>query len=56
MQSRLRYAIKFVGDMDRAVEFHRDTLGLSALRTGIKLANSLGVTFSKAIAAPLGHP
>src|SRR5476651_2185077 len=28
MHSRLRYAIKFVGDMDKAVKFHRDTLGL----------------------------
>jgi len=25
---RLRYVIKFVADMDRAVQFHRDTLGL----------------------------
>ena len=25
---RLAYAIKFVADMDRAVGFHRDTLGL----------------------------
>lgn len=25
---RLTYAIKFVGDMDKAVAFHRDTLGL----------------------------
>ncbi len=25
---KLSYAIKFVGDMDRAVKFHRDTLGL----------------------------
>jgi lactoylglutathione lyase len=28
MQPRLTYAIKFVADMDRAVRFHRDTLGL----------------------------
>lgn len=26
---KLTYAIKFVGDMDRAVAFHRDTLGLT---------------------------
>ena len=26
---RLNYAIKFVGDMDSAVAFYRDTLGLS---------------------------
>jgi predicted enzyme related to lactoylglutathione lyase len=25
---QLTYAIKYVGDMDRAVAFHRDTLGL----------------------------
>ncbi len=25
---KLTYVIKFVGDMDRAVAFHRDTLGL----------------------------
>lgn len=25
---KLAYAIKFVGDMDKAVAFHRDTLGL----------------------------
>ena len=25
---RLRYVIKYVADMDRAVAFHRDTLGL----------------------------
>jgi len=25
---KLGYVIKFVGDMDRAVKFHRDTLGL----------------------------
>ncbi|MGA8144426.1 MAG: VOC family protein [Candidatus Acidiferrales bacterium] len=28
MPSKLTYAIKFVADMDRAVRFHRDTLGL----------------------------
>src|SRR6185295_18504081 len=28
MEARLTYAIKFVKDMDRAVRFHRDTLGL----------------------------
>jgi lactoylglutathione lyase len=28
MTSRLSYIIKFVGDMDRAVRFHRDVLGL----------------------------
>lgn len=28
MDARLTYAIKFVKDMDRAVRFHRDTLGL----------------------------
>jgi catechol 2,3-dioxygenase-like lactoylglutathione lyase family enzyme len=28
MQSRLTYVMKFVSDMDRAVRFHRDTLGL----------------------------
>lgn len=27
--TQLRYAIKFVGDMDRAVKFHRDVLGLA---------------------------
>jgi catechol 2,3-dioxygenase-like lactoylglutathione lyase family enzyme len=26
---QLRYAIKYVADMDRAVAFHRDTLGLT---------------------------
>jgi catechol 2,3-dioxygenase-like lactoylglutathione lyase family enzyme len=26
--TQLRYAIKFVGDMDKAVKFHRDVLGL----------------------------
>ena len=26
---RLSYAIKYVGDMDKAVAFHRDTLGLA---------------------------
>ena len=26
---QLRYAIKYVGDMDKAVAFHRDTLGLT---------------------------
>ena len=26
---RFTYAIKYVGDMDRAVRFHRDTLGLA---------------------------
>jgi catechol 2,3-dioxygenase-like lactoylglutathione lyase family enzyme len=26
---KLGYVIKFVGDMDRAVKFYRDTLGLS---------------------------
>jgi catechol 2,3-dioxygenase-like lactoylglutathione lyase family enzyme len=29
MQARLVYAIKFVADMDRAVAFRRDTLGLT---------------------------
>lgn len=29
MQARLTYVMKFVADMDRAVRFHRDTLGLS---------------------------
>lgn len=28
MQVRLNYVIKFVTDMDKAVAFHRDTLGL----------------------------
>ena len=28
MGARLTYVIKFVGDMDRAIAFHRDTLGL----------------------------
>ncbi len=28
MESRLSYVIKFVHDMDRAVRFYRDTLGL----------------------------
>ena len=28
MQSRLTYVMKFVADMDRAVRFYRDTLGL----------------------------
>ena len=26
--TQLRYVIKFVGDMDKAVKFHRDVLGL----------------------------
>jgi predicted enzyme related to lactoylglutathione lyase len=29
MHARLVYVIKFVADMDRAVAFHRDTLGLA---------------------------
>jgi lactoylglutathione lyase len=29
MPSRSSYVIKFVGDMDRAVQFHRDVLGLT---------------------------
>ena len=29
MDAKLRYAIKFVGDMDRAVAFWRDTFGLT---------------------------
>jgi catechol 2,3-dioxygenase-like lactoylglutathione lyase family enzyme len=29
MSTKLSYAIKFVADMDRAVQFYRDTLGLS---------------------------
>jgi predicted enzyme related to lactoylglutathione lyase len=29
MPTRLRYVMKFVADMDQAVEFHRDTLGLT---------------------------
>jgi hypothetical protein len=29
MEAKLTYAIKFVADMDRAVRFHRDTLGLA---------------------------
>lgn len=29
MQARLSYVIKFVGDMNDAVRFHRDTLGLT---------------------------
>jgi len=29
MAPRLSYAIKFVADMDKAVAFHRDTLGLT---------------------------
>lgn len=29
MKARLSYAIKFVKDMDEAVRFHRDTLGLT---------------------------
>ena len=28
MQARLTYVIKYVADMDKAVAFHRDTLGL----------------------------
>jgi catechol 2,3-dioxygenase-like lactoylglutathione lyase family enzyme len=28
MQARLTYVMKFVADMDKAVAFHRDTLGL----------------------------
>jgi len=28
MGARLTYVIKFVADMDRAIAFHRDTLGL----------------------------
>jgi len=28
MQTQLRYVIKFVADMDKAVKFHRDVLGL----------------------------
>ncbi|HEV2494226.1 MAG TPA: VOC family protein [Terriglobia bacterium] len=29
MSAKLNYVIKFVGDMDRAVKFYRDTLGLT---------------------------
>jgi lactoylglutathione lyase len=29
MQTRFSYAIAFVADMDKAVAFHRDTLGLT---------------------------
>jgi len=29
MQARFSYAIAFVADMDKAVAFHRDTLGLT---------------------------
>ena len=29
MQAKLAYAIKFVADMDKAVAFHRDVLGLT---------------------------
>jgi catechol 2,3-dioxygenase-like lactoylglutathione lyase family enzyme len=29
MQTQLRYVIKFVADMDKAVKFHRDVLGLT---------------------------
>lgn len=29
MKARLNYVIKFVADMDKAVRFHRDTLGLN---------------------------
>jgi catechol 2,3-dioxygenase-like lactoylglutathione lyase family enzyme len=29
MRAKFTYAIKFVGDMDRAVAFYRDTLGLT---------------------------
>jgi catechol 2,3-dioxygenase-like lactoylglutathione lyase family enzyme len=28
METHLRYAIKFVADMEKAVKFHRDVLGL----------------------------
>jgi len=28
MQTQLRYAIKFVADIDEAVKFYRDVLGL----------------------------
>ena len=28
LRMKLTYVIQFVGDMDRAVAFHRDTLGL----------------------------
>jgi len=28
MQTQLRYSIKFVADMDKAVKFYRDVLGL----------------------------
>ncbi|MBV8594419.1 MAG: hypothetical protein JOZ27_08990 [Caulobacteraceae bacterium] len=29
MKSKLTYAIKYVADMDRAIAFYRDTMGLS---------------------------
>jgi len=29
MEARFTYAIKYVGDMDKAVRFHRDALGLA---------------------------
>lgn len=29
MQAHFTYAIKYVGDMEKAIRFHRDTLGLT---------------------------
>ncbi len=31
MSVKLKYVMKFVGDMDQAVKFHRDTLGLTLM-------------------------
>ena len=46
MPPKLTYAIKFVADMDRAIRFHRDTLGLhyfgSTLDTAADAAVRLG--------------
>ena len=43
---KLTYVIKFVGDMDRAVAFHRDPLGLPLIFT------SPGFVQSKLISVP----
>ena len=44
MQStKLRYAIKFVADMDKAVKFHRDVLGLK-----VKFESRVGASSRRA--------
>lgn len=54
---RLAYAIKYVGDMDKAVAFHRDVLGL-ALRFASPFWSEFdtGATILALHAADADHP